>query len=281
MSRKKMIPSWTFITVFLFICVCLLQSSIHAADASAADNIPELRKRQEEASPPAESPEQQPQPTNSNNNDVQPTQSNTAPQASNTGSALLPSDNGSAAGNASDNVAALPTSASFGNTIFPGMASFLTPKPSRSVSPVYRIDSRQNVTFVWEFKDLRVQPVNLTLAAVGPNSVAYTISVMQGAATSAVWNLGSIPDSQPDLMNAFYQIQLYDQRGLSAFHSPGWLSPQTGLTIGFYTLQPYGDTTATEGPGCPYCFNDNAVALGSAFGVACLTSAIVIYNLIF
>ena len=35
------------------------------------------------------------------------------------------------------------------------------------------------------------------------------------------------------------------------------------------------------GDECPTCFYDGAVALGSAFGLACITSALFIYNLIY
>ncbi|KAI9498492.1 hypothetical protein BDB00DRAFT_754997, partial [Zychaea mexicana] len=196
---------------------------------------------------------------------------NTAPQASNTGSA---------AASESDALAGLPTSASFGNSIYPGGATFVTPTGSASVSPLYRIDPQENVTFIWEFENLSVQPANLTLAAVGPNSVTYTISAMGGLETSAVWHVSDVPLDYP-LMNGYYQIQLYDQRGISAIQSPGWLSPQTTLSIAFYTSGNYENSTATVGNECPTCFYDGAVGLGSAFGIACITSALFIYNLLY
>ncbi|KAG2224550.1 hypothetical protein INT45_004395 [Circinella minor] len=227
-----------------------------------------LRKRQET---PAESSQAQAQPAPTQSNNV-----NTAPQATATSGSAAPVASGSAGagGNNTDSLAGLPTSASFGNSIYPGAATFATPKPSGSVSPLYRIDPKENITFAWSFTNLRVQPANLTLAALGPNSVTYTISAMAGAATSAVWHLSDIPTNSPALMNGYYQIQLYDQRGVSAFPAPGWLSPLTTLSIAFYTGEVYTDSTATIGDACPTCFYDGAIALGSAFGLACIIVAI-------
>jgi hypothetical protein len=144
-----------------------------------------------------------------------------------------PSGNGQ-----NDTLAGLPTSASFGNSIYPGTATFLTPTASKSVSPLYRIDARENVTFVWQFSDLKVQPANLTLAAVGPNKITYTITALPGAATSAVWQVKDVPSASP-LMMGMYQIQLYDQRGVSAIPQPGWLAPVTRLSIAFYSPEAY------------------------------------------
>lgn len=163
---------------------------------------------------------------------------NTAPQTA--------AGSGSAAQGGGDALGNLPTSTSFGNTVFPGSASFLTPTGSGSVSPLFRLDGQENVTFVWEYESVSVRPINITLAAAGPNSVTYTIAALQGGATSAVWHIANIPRESP-LMNGYYQIQLYDQRGISASESPGWLSPQTTLTIAFYSGETYANATDTAG----------------------------------
>jgi hypothetical protein len=139
----------------------------------------------------------------------------------------------------------LPTTGSFGNTVFPGTAAFVTPTISKSVSPLYKIDAKENVTFVWSFTDLLVKPQNLTLAAVGPNKVTYTITAMEGAATSAVWHISDVPAASP-LMMGDYQVQLYDQRGPTAAAQPGWLSPVTRLTIAFYSAESYQPATGCK-----------------------------------
>ncbi|KAI9487976.1 hypothetical protein BDB00DRAFT_850467 [Zychaea mexicana] len=198
-----------------------------------------------------------------------------------------PQGNQSVASGGSNNpLSGLPTTGSFGNTIYPGMVSFLEPTGSKSVSPLYRIDSRENVTFRWEFESLKVQPVNLTLAAVGPQSATYTITQMGGAETSAVWHLSDVPAETP-LFNGMYQIQLYDQRGVSAHAEPGYMAPATRLTIAFYNPESYRPLTGTDY--CPTCFYDagNRLlshyfgGLGVAFGVACVTSFMFIYGLLY
>ncbi|KAI9313425.1 hypothetical protein BX666DRAFT_687227 [Dichotomocladium elegans] len=186
---------------------------------------------------------------------------------------------------ASNSLAGLPTSATFGNTIYPGSASFVKPTGSKSVSPLFRIDSRENVTFIWQFQSLMVRPVNLTLAAVGPQSATYTIAQMDGMATSAVWELSSVPQATP-LFNGMYQIQLYDQRGVSAPPQPGWLMANTRLTIAFYNPESY----SAGGGGsdyCPTCFYAGAQRTGHSFaglavgfGIACITSVAFIYGLL-
>lgn len=102
------------------------------------------------------------------------------------------------------------------------------------------------MTFVWSFADLLVQPETLNLAAVAPNSITYSIDAVNGAATSAVWHLSNVPAASP-LMMGLYTIQLYDQRGVSATASPGWLSPVTSLKIALYSAESYSvDSTASK-----------------------------------
>lgn len=119
---------------------------------------------------------------------------------------------------------------------------FLAPTPSKSVSPLYRIDNRENVTFSWSYTNLLVQPEVVTLAAVAPNKVTYTIATVPGDQTTAVWQLKDVPAASP-LMMGMYQIQLYDQRGATAIPLPGWLAPATRLSIAFYSAESYNPLT--------------------------------------
>ncbi|KAG0173120.1 hypothetical protein DFQ30_008792 [Apophysomyces sp. BC1015] len=187
--------------------------------------------------------------------------------------------------NVTNPVAGLPTTGSFNISLYPGSITFLTPTPSGSVSPLYPIESKGNVTFVWEFKSLSVRPINLTLAAQGPQSANYPIATLQGDATSAVWHLSDVPPNAP-LMEGFYQIQLYDQRGVSATIQPGWLSPATTMSIALYAMESY--TPMTSSPYCALCLNsagmsfkDPLRSLGIAFGVACVTSILFIHGLLY
>ncbi|OBZ82643.1 hypothetical protein A0J61_09306 [Choanephora cucurbitarum] len=190
--------------------------------------------------------------------------------------------NSTASGN--NTVTGLPTSASYGNSVYPGGATFLAPVASKSVSPLYRIDAKENVTFSWSFTSLLVQPQNLTLAAVAPNSVTYTITALAGAATSAVWHISDVPSASP-LMMGMYQIQLYDQRGLSANQLPGWLAPNTRLTIAFYSAESYSQGTGSGY--CPLCFynagrrmTESFGPIAVALGVAGATTGMMLYNLL-
>ncbi|KAF1806606.1 hypothetical protein FB192DRAFT_1351277 [Mucor lusitanicus] len=188
-------------------------------------------------------------------------------------------------GAANNTLAGLPTSASYGNSVYPGAASFVTPTASKSVSPLYRIDPKENVTFIWSFTDLLVQPSNLTLAAVAPNKVTYTITAMPGLATSAVWQIKDVPTASP-LMMGMYQIQLYDQRGVSAAAQPGWLAPYTRLSIAFYSPESYSAMSGSDY--CPTCFYNAGKRIAESFGpiavalsVASATSAMILYGLLY
>ncbi|KAL1930249.1 hypothetical protein VTP01DRAFT_1403 [Rhizomucor pusillus] len=258
------------------------------ANQHASAEIVSLAKRVPQAQAPQQSSSQAAAPAASS--------SSAAPAASSPAATNAPASSGQSVNtapqsataggnnNASSNpLASLPTSASYGNTIYPGSVSFISPsvKAGQSVSPLYRIDPKENVTFIWEFQSVLVRPVNLTLAAVGPQSATYTITVLEGGATSALWQLSNVPAATP-LMNGYYQVQLYDQRGISAVASPGWLSPQTSLTIAFYSLEGYSNISAT-GTQCPYCFYDAGKTLkpmGLAFGIACITSVLFIFGIL-
>ncbi|KAL9553892.1 hypothetical protein MBANPS3_003064 [Mucor bainieri] len=188
-------------------------------------------------------------------------------------------------GAANNTLAGLPTSASYGNSVYPGAASFVTPTSSKSVAPLYRIDPKENVTFVWSFTDLLVQPSNLTLAAVAPNKVTYTITALPGLATSAVWQIKDVPTASP-LMMGMYQVQLYDQRGVSAAAQPGWLAPYTRLSIAFYSPESYSAMSGSDY--CPTCFYNAGKRIAESFGpiavalsVASATSAMILYGLLY
>lgn len=130
---------------------------------------------------------------------------------------------------------------------------------------------------------------------------------MNGAATSAVWHLSDVPAASP-LMMGLYTIQLYDQRGVSAVASPGWLSPVTSLKIALYSPEAYSSVSTGSkidmtcvyiyrrdadiqfviGDYCPLCFYNSgrkiAEALGPisiALGVASITSAMILYDLFY
>lgn len=162
------------------------------------------------------------------------------------------------------------------------------------------------MTFRWGYTALRVRPVNLTLNAVGPNSVTVDITAMDGSATEAVWNIGSVPTDTP-LMNGYYKIQLFDQRGVSVDYSPGWMSPCTTLSIALYSPDLYDPITTVcklmlffieyltliyiyiymIAGYCPTCFYSGSNSFHEAFrpivaaiSIAAFTSIIVLINIL-
>ncbi|KAI7895608.1 uncharacterized protein EV154DRAFT_413263 [Mucor mucedo] len=190
-----------------------------------------------------------------------------------------------ASGAQNNSVAALPTSGVYGNSVYPANAVFVTPTASKSVSPLYRIDNKENVTFAWSYSNLLVRPASLTMAAVAPNGVTYTIGTMAGDATTAVWQMKDVPAASP-LMMGMYKVQLYDQRGVSATPQPGWLAPATTLTIAFYSAESYQPVTGSGY--CPTCFynagkrvSESLGPIMMALGVACITSSMIIYGLLY
>jgi hypothetical protein len=127
----------------------------------------------------------------------------------------------------------------------PGYLTWSTPTPNSSAPPLYKIAPTTNVTMVWGFgPNLKVRPENLTLAYVaGANT--QTITILDGLATSAVWQLDTVPEATP-LMNGLYKILLMDQRGPTPYPSPGWFYPGSTLTIGMYSPQAYANWTASK-----------------------------------
>ncbi|OZJ04375.1 hypothetical protein BZG36_03198 [Bifiguratus adelaidae] len=204
--------------------------------------------------------------------------------ATNSGSAL-PSGSGAATSNAPQsggsgtNIAGLPTSASFGNSVQPGQVQWITPIPNQTFAPLAKMGA--NVTFSWTYTDLLVQPQNLTLQAVGPGTETWSVTAMPGLASSVVWNLANVPQTQP-LVEGYYTMQLFDQRGPSAWPSGGWLEPNTRLTIGIYSPQPY--QTSTSSGNCATCYTGSGSAGLSdllmpytfTFGIALLSSAVIL-----
>ncbi|KAI8060260.1 hypothetical protein BC940DRAFT_312390 [Gongronella butleri] len=258
-----------------YVALLLLLVSLLAVSGDNS-NIMYFDRRQQQSGGPSSSVA----PSNS----VAPSSSGAAPPQSSggpVGNNTVPT-NGTQAGNNTSGLGALPTSASFGVSVQPGYATFIQPTPSKSVSPLYRIDPKENITFVWSYSNLQVRPVNLTLAAVGPQSMTYTIAGLPGDATSYVWQLGSVVPKTP-LMNGYYQIQLYDQRGPTAYPSPGWLMPNSRLSIAFYSPESY--QAQTNSNYCPTCFYSAAWKqtfgpIGIAFAVACITSVLLIVGML-
>jgi hypothetical protein len=88
----------------------------------------------------------------------------------------------------------------------------------------------------WSYAHLKVRPENVTLEAVGPNKAVWTITVMEGTKTTAIWDLRETPSYSP-LIEGFYNLQIYDQRGKDTLPKPGWLLPDKKMRIALYKTE--------------------------------------------
>ncbi|KAI8085907.1 uncharacterized protein B0P05DRAFT_602912 [Gilbertella persicaria] len=172
--------------------------------------------------------------------------------------------------------------------IQPSNNAYLTwkkPVPNQTFPPLFKIGV-SNITFEWTVDPnvLKVQPENLTVALANPQKQTFTAAIVPGTATSAVWDLAHLPPGQP-LMVGYYTVWVHDQRGPKAYPSPGWLMPDSRLTVAMYSTESY--VGRTDSMFCPTCylgsgssFRESLMPILTAFGVAMLTSAIMIASIL-
>lgn len=109
------------------------------------------------------------------------------------------------------------------------------------LSPVYRLpidldDTGAQVQLEWAYTQLKVRPEKLTIEAIGPNKATWAITTMEGWETTATWDLRATPSYSP-LIEGYYTIQLYDQRGFSNTPKPGWLTSDNKMKIALYKTE--------------------------------------------
>ncbi|CAO3629274.1 unnamed protein product [Cunninghamella blakesleeana] len=177
-----------------------------------------------------------------------------------------------------------PTSASFpNNNIPPAYLTWKKPIPNQTFPPLYKI-GLSNITFEWTVdpNQLKVQPMNLTLALANPQKQTITATVLDGTATEAFWDLAKI-DQRTPLMVGYYTVLLYDQRGPKAIPSPGWLMADSRLVIGLYSTEAY--VGRTDSMFCPTCYIGSGgpilssmIPLFTAFSIALATSIFILYS---
>ncbi|CAO3647147.1 unnamed protein product [Cunninghamella echinulata] len=177
-----------------------------------------------------------------------------------------------------------PTSASYANSIPPAYLTWKKPIPNQTFPPLYKI-GLANMTFEWSVdpNQLKVQPMNITIALANPQKQTITATVVEGTATEAYWDLAKI-DPRTPLMVGYYTVLLYDQRGPKAIPSPGWLMADSRLVIGLYSTEAY--VGRTDSMFCPTCYIGSAgsilssmMPLFTAFSIAFLTSIFILYSI--
>ncbi|KAK0553516.1 hypothetical protein OC846_000856 [Tilletia horrida] len=125
----------------------------------------------------------------------------------------------------------------------------------------YKIASGISVTFGWNFTSVIATPSVLHVQAYCPaNSVTYTISPptgIPGNSLNFTWNpydyaQSAAANNLPQLIEATYRLQIFDQRGLDApGNVGGYMSPNTKVSFALYNPQAY--TPLADGWICPGC----------------------------
>ncbi|ORX53096.1 hypothetical protein DM01DRAFT_1390924 [Hesseltinella vesiculosa] len=178
-----------------------------------------------------------------------------------------------------------PTAGTWPNNVLPAYLTWKKPVPNQTAPPLFKI-GRSNITLEWtaDPNAVKVQPTNLTLAVANPQKLTSNIQVLAGTATEAYWDLAKT-DPQSPLMVGFYTVLVYDQRGPKAAPSPGWLMPDNHLVVALYSTEAY--VGRTDSMFCPSCYVGNAISFHRsalpilyAFGVALVTSLLIICSLV-
>ncbi|KAI0042817.1 hypothetical protein FA95DRAFT_1609888 [Auriscalpium vulgare] len=138
----------------------------------------------------------------------------------------------------------------------PAGALSITQPPQTTIA-FFKIASSQPITFAWNFTDVLSIPQALTVSAVCDNGITYPVGptngVIEGTATSVVWDVYSWQQNNPEspLAQATYTLEIYDQRGPGAARAPGLLQANSALRFALYSPQPY--TPIASGWTCSGC----------------------------
>ncbi|KAG5351157.1 hypothetical protein C0989_007702 [Termitomyces sp. Mn162] len=118
-------------------------------------------------------------------------------------------------------------------------------QPPASLTSYYKIAPSNFVTFAWNFSYVLATPTHLTVSAICDNGNTYPVGptngVIDGTATSVVWDLWSYQQNNPNkpLAQETYTLNIWDDRGAGAGRAPGFLQPYSGLKFAMYTPEAY------------------------------------------
>ncbi|KAG6856161.1 hypothetical protein H0H87_006968 [Tephrocybe sp. NHM501043] len=127
-------------------------------------------------------------------------------------------------------------------------------QPPATLTSYYKIAPSNFVTFAWNFSYVQVTPTHLTVSAVCDNGNTYPVGptdgIIDGTATSVVWDLYSYQQNHPNtpLAQETYTLKIWDDRGPGAGRAPGYLQANTGLKFALYSPEPY--TGLADGKRC-------------------------------
>ncbi|KAG2345757.1 hypothetical protein BDR05DRAFT_960024 [Suillus weaverae] len=120
--------------------------------------------------------------------------------------------------------------------------------PPQQSTSYFNVAENQFITFGWNFSYILATPTHLTVSAVCENGNTYPVGpadgVIDGTATSVVWNPYTYQTSHPNLplAQAKYTLKIWGDGGPDAAREPGVLTPNSALQFAVYTQQAY--TTA-------------------------------------
>jgi hypothetical protein len=148
-------------------------------------------------------------------------------------------------------VSSIPQSAAAGGIT-------ITQPQQTAAQSYYKIAQGISVTFGWNFTSVLRYPSSLVVQAYcSENRNTYTIaSSLAGTATAITWapydfDQSAIQLGQPQLIQATYRLQIFDERGLSVGLQPGLFQPNTKVEFALYQPKPY--TPISSGWICAGC----------------------------
>ncbi|KAE8210868.1 hypothetical protein CF319_g5151 [Tilletia indica] len=125
----------------------------------------------------------------------------------------------------------------------------------------YKLASNALVTFGWNFTSVIATPSILHVQAYCPaNSVTYTLSPQTGIPGNSfnytwdpfAYSQSAAANNLPQLIEATYRLQVFDERGLDAPANVGGLmAPNSKVSFALYIPKSY--TPLADGWVCPGC----------------------------
>lgn len=127
----------------------------------------------------------------------------------------------------------------------------ITQPQQTAAQSYYKIAQGISVTFGWNFTSVLRYPSSLVVQAYcSENHNTYTIaSSLAGSATAVTWapydfDQSAIQLGQPQLIQATYRLQIFDERGLTVGLQPGLFQPNTKVEFALYQPKPYTPISA-------------------------------------
>lgn len=150
-------------------------------------------------------------------------------------------------------ISGTPANSSIPSSAAAGGITITQPQQTAAQS-YYKIAQGVNVTLGWNFTSVLAYPTSLVVQAYcSENSNTYTLaSSLPGNATAFTWapweyDQSAAQSGLPQLIQATYRLQIFDERGLTVAAKAGLFQPNTKVEFALYQPKPY---TAISGEHC-------------------------------